>query len=72
MLARGVIEGGNMLPSAAYTKLIWVLGHTCNVEEVKQLMQTPIAGEITAREGPRGFMLLQGIEPGADNILKNL
>lgn len=72
MLARGVIEGANMLPSAAYTKLIWVLGHTRNIEEVKSLMQTDVAGEITSREGPRGFLLLQGIEPGVDEILKKL
>jgi glutamyl-tRNA(Gln) amidotransferase subunit D len=72
MLARGVIEGGNMLPSAAYTKLIWVLGHTRDVGQVKKLMQSNVAGEITAREGPRGFMLLQGVEPGIDKILKNL
>ncbi|MCJ7699403.1 Glu-tRNA(Gln) amidotransferase subunit GatD, partial [Candidatus Bathyarchaeota archaeon] len=72
MLARGTIEGGNMLPSAAYTKLIWVLGHTRDIEEVKKLMQTPVAGEITTREGPKGFMLLQGIEPGIDAILRNL
>jgi glutamyl-tRNA(Gln) amidotransferase subunit D len=72
MLARGVIEGSNMLPSAAYTKLIWVLGHTRNIEEVKKMMQTNIAGEITAREGPRGFLLLQGIENGVDRILCNL
>lgn len=72
MLARGVIEGGNMLPSAAYTKLIWVLGHTRNVEEVKKLMQTNIAGEITEREGPRGFMVLQGVEPDIDKILKDI
>jgi glutamyl-tRNA(Gln) amidotransferase subunit D len=72
MLARGVIEGGNMLPSAAYTKLIWVLGHTRNIDEVKKLMQTDVAGEITQREGPRGFLLLQGIEPGIDEVLRNL
>jgi glutamyl-tRNA(Gln) amidotransferase subunit D len=72
MLARGVIEGGNMLPSAAYTKLIWVLGHTRDIAEVKSLMQTNVAGEITAREGPRGFLLLQGIEDGIDEILKKL
>ncbi len=72
MLARGVIEGGNMLPSAAYTKLIWVLGHTRNIDEVKRLMQTNVAGEITAREGPRGFLLLQGIEKGIEEILRNL
>jgi glutamyl-tRNA(Gln) amidotransferase subunit D len=72
MLARGVVEGGNMLPSAAYTKLMWVLGHTRNIGEVKTLMQTNIAGEITAREGPKGFMLLQGIEPGIEGVLHNL
>lgn len=72
MLARGIIEGGNMLPSAAYTKLIWVLGHTRDIEEIKVLMQTPVAGEITEREGPRGYMLLQGVEPGIDKILENL
>jgi len=72
MLARGVIEGGSMLPSAAYTKLIWVLGHTRNIDEVKTMMQTNIAGEITSREGPRGFLLLQGIEPGVDKVLRNL
>jgi glutamyl-tRNA(Gln) amidotransferase subunit D len=72
MLARGIIEGGNLLPSAAYTKLIWVLGHTRDIEEVKALMQTPIAGEITEREGPRGYLLLQGVEPGIDKILENL
>jgi len=72
MLARGVIEGGNMLPSAAYTKLIWVLGHTRDIREVRKLVQTNIAGEMTTREGPRGFLLLQGIEPGIDEILKKL
>jgi glutamyl-tRNA(Gln) amidotransferase subunit D len=72
MLARGIIEGSNMLPSAAYTKLIWVLGHTRNIEEVKQLMQTNIAGEITAREGPKAFMLLQGVELGINEMLKKL
>ena len=72
MLARGVIEGENMLPSAAYTKLIWALGHTRNLDEVRDIMLTPIAGEITNRESPRGFMIMQGIEPGIDQILKNL
>jgi glutamyl-tRNA(Gln) amidotransferase subunit D len=61
-----------MLPSAAYTKLIWVLGHTRNIQEVKTLMQTNIAGEITQREGPKGFLLLQGVEPNIDKILEQL
>lgn len=72
MLARGAIERSNMLPSVAYTRRIWVLGHTQNIEKVKTLMQTNISGEITQREGPSGFMLLQGIELGIDKILQNL
>ncbi|MHA1197960.1 MAG: Glu-tRNA(Gln) amidotransferase subunit GatD [Candidatus Heimdallarchaeaceae archaeon] len=72
MLARGVIEGENMLPSAAYTKLIWTLGHTRNIEEVEKIMLINIAGEITTRESPKGYMLMQGSEPGIDHILKNL
>ena len=72
MLARGVIEGENMLPSAAYTKLSWVLGHTKDMNEIKKLMLTNIAGEITTREGPRGYLLLQGVEPGIEHIMKNL
>ncbi|MHA1399695.1 MAG: Glu-tRNA(Gln) amidotransferase subunit GatD [Candidatus Heimdallarchaeaceae archaeon] len=72
MLARGVIEGGNMLPSAAYAKLIWTLGHTRNLEEVKKIIQTPIAGEITPKETPRGYLLLQGIEEGIDEYLRKL
>lgn len=72
MLARGVIEGENILPSAAYTKLIWTLGHTRDMKEVRNIMRTNVAGEITKRESPRGFMLHQGTEQGIDQILKNL
>ncbi|MHA1809317.1 MAG: Glu-tRNA(Gln) amidotransferase subunit GatD [Candidatus Heimdallarchaeaceae archaeon] len=72
MLARGVIEGANMLPSAAYAKLIWALGHTRNINEVKKIIQTPVAGEITPKEGPRGYLLMQGIERGIDEFLKHL
>jgi hypothetical protein len=48
------------------------LGHTRDIEAVRVLMQTPISGEITMREGPKGFMLLQGIEPNVDKMLKGL
>ena len=72
MLARGVIEGANMLPSAAYAKLIWALGHTRDINEVKTIIQTPVAGEITPKEGPRGYLLMQGIERGIDEFLKHL
>ncbi len=76
MLARGVIEGGNMLPEAAYPKLAYVLGHTgfppSSLEEVKTLMQTNFVGEITNRETRFGFSLLQGIEPGIESLFESI
>jgi len=45
----GVIYCEDMLPETAYVKLMWVLGHTSKSEEVKKLMLTNIAGEITPR-----------------------
>jgi glutamyl-tRNA(Gln) amidotransferase subunit D len=75
MLARGVIEGGNMLPEAAYPKLAYVLGHTgfpADLKEVEKLMQKNIAGELTTREGRFGFSLLQGIEPGIEKIFESI
>lgn len=38
----------DMLPATAYVKLMWVLGQTKDYSEVKRMMQTEYAGEITA------------------------
>ncbi|NHJ04772.1 MAG: Glu-tRNA(Gln) amidotransferase GatDE subunit D [Candidatus Heimdallarchaeota archaeon] len=70
MLAKGVFEGANMLPCTAYAKMIWTLGHTRDVKEVEKIMTTNIAGEITKRELNKGYLLMQGIEPGIDEVLK--
>jgi len=75
MLARGVIEGGNMLPEAAYPKLCFVLGQTgypADIEEVKKQMQTNFVGELTNREGRFGFSVLQGIEPGLESLMERI
>lgn len=75
MLARGVIEGANMLPEAAYPKLAWVLGQTGfppDLEQVKKMIQTNIAGEITEKEGKFGFSVLQGIEPGIEQLFEQI
>ncbi|MBN2155038.1 MAG: Glu-tRNA(Gln) amidotransferase subunit GatD [Candidatus Lokiarchaeota archaeon] len=72
MLALGVIEGDNMLPSAAYAKLIWTLGHTRNITEVKEIMTTNIAGEITDRELNSGYLIMQGIEENISEITTTL
>lgn len=45
----GVIYAEDILPEVAYTKLIWILGHTNDYNEVKKLMLTNIAGEISER-----------------------
>ncbi len=49
LLSGGVISGEDMLPEAAYVKLMHVLGSTKNLDEVKKKMQTNIAGEIEDR-----------------------
>ena len=47
MMDLGIIPLDNMLPETAYMKLAWVLGQTTDLAEVKKIMLTPIAGEIT-------------------------
>lgn len=43
----GVTPLEDILPETAYVKLMWALGQTKNEEEVKELMKTNIAGELT-------------------------
>ncbi|HUX99966.1 MAG TPA: Glu-tRNA(Gln) amidotransferase subunit GatD [Candidatus Deferrimicrobium sp.] len=69
-LSIGIIPGHSMLPETAYVKLCWVLGHTRNPDEVKQMMLTNIAGELIDRETPRGYLIFQGIEPILDQYFK--
>lgn len=45
-LEAGVVSGRDMTTEAAVTKLMWVLGHTDNQSEVKEMMQLNICGEI--------------------------
>lgn len=45
MLDAGAIEGEDMLPEVALVKLMWVLAN--RPDEVKSLMRTPLAGEIS-------------------------
>jgi glutamyl-tRNA(Gln) amidotransferase subunit D len=55
LLQLGVIPGEDMLPEVAYVKLMWVLGHTRDMQEVSKLMLTNIAGEILPRTRPDAF-----------------
>ncbi len=65
-LMLGIIPGHSMLPETAYVKLCWVLGHTHNLEEVSQQMQTNIAGELIDRETTKGYLIFQGVEELAE------
>ena len=69
MMELGVIPGENMLPESAYTKLGWVLAQTTDPEEVKKMMLTPIAGEITDREPFDGYLILQGGIPEVEDFI---
>ncbi|MCX8204131.1 MAG: Glu-tRNA(Gln) amidotransferase subunit GatD [Candidatus Nezhaarchaeota archaeon] len=46
LLKMGVLPGGDMLPEVALVKLMWCLGQSRDVEEVKKLMLTNLAGEL--------------------------
>jgi glutamyl-tRNA(Gln) amidotransferase subunit D len=56
LLNLGVIPGEDILPETAYVKLMWVLGHTRDPQEISKLMQTNLAGEITPRTRPDVFL----------------
>ncbi len=52
----GAICGQDMTTETAYVKLGWVMGQTEELEEVKKMMLTNIAGEISERTLPETFL----------------
>jgi len=70
LMAKGIIPAENMLPEVAYVKLAWALGQTTDLDKVKQLMLTPIAGEITEREPYNGYLIFQGGIPEVEEFIK--
>ena len=72
LLDLGVVSARNMLPETAYMKLCWVLGHTRDPEKVKEKMLTPIAGELTEREPPNGYIVLQGGIPEVEEFVSHI
>ena len=69
MMELGVVPAANMLPEVAYVKLGWALGQTADLEKVRQIMLTPIAGEITEREPHNGYLILQGGIPEVEEFI---
>lgn len=69
MMELGVVPTANMLPEVAYMKLGWTLGQTNDLEKVKGIMLTPVAGEITERETSNGYLILQGGLPEVEEFI---
>ncbi|HFE64279.1 glutamyl-tRNA(Gln) amidotransferase subunit D [candidate division KSB1 bacterium 4484_188] len=72
MMQLGVIPTANMLPEVAYVKLGWALGQTDDLKKVKEIMLTPIAGEITEREPYNGYLIYQGGIPEVEDFLRTI
>ena len=56
LLRIGVIPGEDMLPEVAWVKLMWVLAHVEDLEQVLGLMLENLAGEITLGTRPDVFL----------------
>lgn len=56
LLALGVIPGGYMLPEVAYVKLMYALGHTQELAEVRKIMLSDIAGELAETSSVDAFL----------------
>ncbi len=69
MMDLGVIPSYNMLPEVAYVKLGWALGQSHDREEVRKIMLTPVAGEITEREPHNGYLIYQGGIPEVEEFI---
>lgn len=56
LAATGAIFAEDMLPETAYVKLGFVLGHVKKMDEIKKMMLTSMAGEITERIDSGAFL----------------
>lgn len=72
LMGIGVVPAQNMLPEVAYVKLAWALGQTSDPDKVKELMLTPIAGDITDREPYNGYLVYQGGIPEVEEFIRKV
>ncbi len=69
LLDIGVVPLDNMLPETALMKLGWVLGHTHDHDEVREMMRHSYSHEITEREPHNGYLILQGGLPETEEYV---
>ena len=72
LMAKGIIPAENMLPEVAYVKLGWALGQTDDLDKVRDIMLTPICGEITEREPYNGYLIYQGGVPEVEDFIRRI
>ncbi|MBN1326508.1 MAG: Glu-tRNA(Gln) amidotransferase subunit GatD [Candidatus Cloacimonetes bacterium] len=72
LMSYGVVPAENMLPEVAYIKLGWALGQTNKIEEVKELMLTPISNDITEKEPYNGYLIYQGGIPEVEEFIRKV
>ncbi len=70
LMSMGIVPGENLLPEVAYIKLCWALGQSNDPEIVRELMLTPIAGDITAGEPYNGYLIFQGGIPEVEEFIR--
>ena len=70
LVKKGVVPAENLLPEVAYIKLGWALGQTNDLEKVKEIMLTPICGDITDGEPYNGYLVYQGGIPEVEEFIK--
>ncbi len=70
LMSMGIIPGENLLPEVAYIKLGWALGQTNDPAKVRELMLTPIAGDITEGEPYNGYLVFQGGIPEVEEFIR--
>lgn len=56
LLHEQVISVNDMLPETAYTKLLWAVGQSDNVDEIRKIMQTNLKGEMNSTLSQKYFI----------------
>ncbi|HOY43743.1 MAG TPA: Glu-tRNA(Gln) amidotransferase subunit GatD [bacterium] len=72
MMELGVTPMANMLPEVAYVKLGWALGQASDLKRVREIMYTPVNGEITEREPSNGYLIFQGGIPEVEEFISQI